>query len=131
MLNPDVGGQAPSDRRCDKSYSIGTFANSECDYGQAGRETLPGRGGVYKRYRLQVAVISQHVLAAGVVFTTASDLHDARFLCILTVLATVLTVFFTRTIARGVRALVFILVLSHLNYSPNRWLISTTSLIKS
>jgi hypothetical protein len=68
-------------------------------------------------------VISQHVLAAGVVFTTASDLHDARFLCILTVLATVLTVFFTRTIARRVRALVFILVLSHLNYSPNRWLI--------
>jgi hypothetical protein len=72
-----------------------------------------GNGGVSKRYRLEVAVISQHVLAAGVVFTTASDLHDARFLCILAVLATVLTVFFTRTIARGVRALVFILVLSH------------------
>jgi hypothetical protein len=79
------------------------------------------------RYRLEVAVISQHVLAAGVVFTTASDLHDARFLCILAVLATVLTVFFTRTIARGVRALVLILVLSHLNYSPNRWLITSWS----
>lgn len=59
-------------------------------------------------------------------FTTASDLHDARFLCILAVLATVLTVFFTPTIARGVRALVFILVLSHLNYSPLP--MSTTSL---
>ena len=77
-----------------------------------------GMNGVYNCYRLEVAILSQHVLAAGVVFTTASYLHDAGFLCILAVLATVLAVFFTRTIARGVRALVFILVLSHLNYSP-------------
>ena len=56
-------------------------------------------------------------LAAGVVLATAAYLHYTRLLRVLAVLTAILTAFFARTIACRVHALVFILVLSHMNYS--------------
>jgi hypothetical protein len=53
-------------------------------------------------------------LPAGVVLATATYLHHTRLLSILAILAAVLASFFTRTIACGVCALVFILIVSHL-----------------
>lgn len=55
------------------------------------------------------------LLATGIVLATASYLHDTRLLRILAVLAAILTALFAGTIACGVRTLVFILVLSHVN----------------
>ncbi|MCM3900991.1 MAG: hypothetical protein ND866_04735 [Pyrinomonadaceae bacterium] len=57
------------------------------------------------------------LLAARVVLTAAPYLHNTRLLRILAILATILAAFLARTIACGVLALVFILVISHLNYS--------------
>lgn len=57
------------------------------------------------------------LLATGVVLATASYLHDTGLLGIFAVLAAILTAFFAGTIACRVRTLIFILVLSHVNYS--------------
>lgn len=83
---------------------------------QTGREGLLAEidGRLQLAYRLQrVSESPGHLLAASVVLTTASNLHDTRLLRILAVFAAILTAFFARTIARRMRALVFILVLSH------------------
>lgn len=93
----------------------GTVKVANCS--QTGRDALRGRveRGIFKSSYERAASVAQ-LLATAVVLTTASYLHDTRLLRILAVLAAILTTFFALTITCGVRALVFILVLSHVNY---------------
>jgi hypothetical protein len=55
------------------------------------------------------------MLTAGVVFTTAADLHYAGLLGILAVLAAVFATFLARTIACRMCTLILILVLCHVS----------------
>jgi hypothetical protein len=64
--------------------------------------------------------VDAELLTAGVVLTTATYLHNTGLLSILAILAAIFTALLARTIACGMCALVFILVVSHLIHLLDR-----------
>jgi len=107
-------------QRVSRQVGDGKVANGS----QTGRDALQGesRTGHLKSSYERAASVA-HLLATAVVLATASYLHDARLLSILAVFAAILTAFLATTIARRVRTLVFILFLSHVNYSLIRYVV--------